>query len=110
MERREKGSEWGNLMNIPSGSERDYLQASRQTTAQRNNFKSCRNPRGSAARLNLPLGQCMKGLGSRPACMRVCYCQCASFHAEATASPPIINLADKRQYKPESATVWQERN
>lgn len=40
-----------------------YLQASRQKAAHRNDFNSGRNPRGSAARLHVPSGQCTKGLG-----------------------------------------------
>lgn len=92
----EKREDWRNLMNIPSGSERGTtgIKACLQRTAQRNDFKSCRNPRGSAARLNMPPGQCMKGLESR---LRVCERVLSACLISHWGKSSYINLAEKRQ-------------
>lgn len=108
----EKREDWRNLMNIPSGSERGTIYRHQGLPAENSAekwFQKLQKSEGICRQTEYASRPVHERVREQAACMWACFCQRASFHTPRQVLP-YINLAEKRQCKPESRTVWREHN
>lgn len=107
----EKKGDWRNLMNIPSGSERGTIYRHQGLPAENSAekwFQKLQKSGGICRQTEYASRPVHERVREQAACMRVSFCQCASFHTKP--SPPIRTLQERGNVNLRAEMFWRERD